>query len=346
MEAAIATEADEKQEPYRQSSSPRCERKPRPADLAAAARAAVPRLPDEPLSVAAAASAVNLRDLRELRSFRNPPTVVCQVFEAVAVILGEAEATWVKTKRLLDGGFLGRIRSYDPATTSRAQAERIAELLGRPAFSDGALGERCPPVLALAAWCNAVGRELAAAQSPPPAEAVGAAAAPTPPVLQAAIGGAPGAAARPRSEAPPPSRSDVGGLEVQPDLWALAEVELAQVHEFTVSRKGIGKVTFHGRTDCRPFAEGSECLDEVVILRPGEVVVYPDQEMKPYVGNGLNKPATITLYGCLPKAKGSWDRKAREKYRSRVKQMTEVKGAEFIEYDCDQGVWQFRVPHF
>lgn len=143
--------------------------------------------------------------------------------------------------------------------------------------------------------------------------------------------------------APGHSPLDLGGLMVEPDLWELTEAEAAHVSELRVSREGVGSVTFHGETDCR---ELKRSLREVVVLNPGEVVVYPNQKMKPPVGTGLNKPATIVLYGCLPKTQGFRDRKARDRYKKRVKQMTEDKGAEFLDYDCDQGIWHFRVGHF
>jgi len=316
-------------------------------DLAAAARSAVPRLLGQRPSSGAAASAVTLSDLRELRSFRNPPSVVCQVLEAVAVILGVPDTSWVKMKRLLDSSFLGRIRELNPANVSLAQAERLRALLQLPPFIEGlSLGERCPAIAALAMWCSAVGRELPEPDVPQP----------VPSGERAAADGSPARGLRAHSAAEPPpvaptrppstTRPDLEGLEVQPDLWVLSEAELACVRDFSVSREGIGFVTFHGSTDCRALASGKERLSDLVSLKPGEVVVYPEQEKKPLAGSGLNKAATITLYGCVPKAKGSWDRAAREKFRSRVKQMTEAKGAEFLDYDCHQGVWQFRVPHF
>jgi nuclear pore complex protein Nup98-Nup96 len=138
---------------------------------------------------------------------------------------------------------------------------------------------------------------------------------------------------------------ELGGLLVEPDLWSLDQVELARVHELQVSRDGVGAVTFHGITDCRGLV-GKRKLSDIVVLSPGEVIVYPNQSMKPPVGSGLNKPASIVLYGCLPKAQVFIDKKARERYKKRVRQMTEDKGAEFIGYDCDEGIWQFRVQHF
>jgi len=140
-------------------------------------------------------------------------------------------------------------------------------------------------------------------------------------------------------------RPELHGLEVAPDLWGLAESELAHIEELSVSRLGVGSVTFHGPMDCRGFLVVQPLL-EVVVLRPGEVVVYPDQDMKPPVGTGLNRPASVTLYGCLPSAQAIRDSTARERYKQQVRHMTEGKGAEFVDYDCDRGIWHFRVAHF
>ncbi|CAE8743096.1 unnamed protein product, partial [Polarella glacialis] len=194
---------------------------------------------------------------------------------------------------------------------------------------DGSLSERCPAVASLATWCNHVGRfiewESVASQLGQELDAVGH-----------------GRSSDPETEVAR-SHCMMGGLLVEPDLWKLPEDELAYVENLTVTREGVGSVTFQGSTDCRQLVH---CLTEVVVLNPGEVVVYPNQKLKPPVGSDLNKPASITLYGCHPKTQRFPDTRAREKYKQRVRAMTEEKGAEFVDYDCDRGVWQFRVAHF
>jgi len=319
---------------------------------------------DASTSVAAAAASVNLKDLGELRSFRQPPAVVCQVLETVAVLLGVSDVRWVRMRKLLDKDFIHRLSAFDPASATPAQVERLKVLLRLPTFSDNTIGDRCPAVVALAAWCNAVGRHLEVAPPTTPSSQV-----PTPVVGRSRrdlAGCGNGRSCRstdpaqspdccmspstPRSKPIPRSSSksevpDLDGLLVEPDLWSLDQTELARVHELQVSRDGVGAVTFHGITDCRGLV-GKRKLSDIVVLNPGEVIVYPNQSMKPPVGSGLNKPASIVLYGCLPKAQVFIDKKARERYKKRVRQMTEDKGAEFIGYDCDEGIWQFRVKHF
>lgn len=264
-----------------------------------------------------AVSQVSLRDLSELRSFRNPPAVVCQVLEAVAVVLGMPDSRWSYMRKQLDKSILERLCSFDPASLAPSQEERLRTLLQVPVFSDGSLAERCAAVAALAQWCNVVGK-LMDGETDFEVEQ-----------MQAAM--------------PLSAKPNLGGLLVTPDLWSMAEDQLAQVDELTIEREGVGCVTFHGKTDCRELAQN---LPDVVVLNPGEVVVYPNHKVKPSIGSGLNKPASIKLYGCHPKTQNFASERAREKYKNRVRVMTEEKGAEFVDYDCDHGIWEFRVSHF
>jgi nuclear pore complex protein Nup98-Nup96 len=123
----------------------------------------------------------------------------------------------------------------------------------------------------------------------------------------------------------------------------MSEAELARVRNLRFTRENVGSIHFHGETDVR---EVLPHLADVVLLQSGEVVVYPNPGSKPPIGTGLNKAADITLFGCVPKTQSFSDAKAKERYRRRVKHMTEEKGAEFLDYDCDRGIWKFRVNHF
>lgn len=314
---------------------------PRGNDMSSKA-ASLSTVLDEELSLSVVARRINLRDLAELRSLRYPPAVVCQVLEAVAVLLGITDTRWARMRKLLDNGFVEKISSFDPSAITPAQADRLKVLLQVPTFSDNSLFDRCPAIVSLAAWCNAVGRHLAEA-----AKVSG----PCPSANESELPAEATTTSEPLLEEPPQlawvnvTRPDLGGLDVTPDIWTLPEAEVAHVQELRVSREGVGSVTFHGATDCRDFLKTS-LLGDVVVLNPGEVVVYPNQKIKPAVGQGLNKFATIVLYGCLPKTHGFKDKKARDRYKKRVRQMTEEKGADFVDYDCEKGIWQFNVAHF
>lgn len=132
-------------------------------------------------------------------------------------------------------------------------------------------------------------------------------------------------------------------LAVEPRLEALSAEELRHVRDLRVSRLGVGCITFHGETDCTAVDFG-----RLVRLEVGEVLVYPDGTDKPPVGVGLNKAATVTMYQCWPPGGSQLlpDQRSREKYRMKIKQMTESRNAKFMDYDCVEGVWTFAVDHF
>lgn len=137
---------------------------------------------------------------------------------------------------------------------------------------------------------------------------------------------------------------DLGGLYVEPELWRLTEEQLARVEDLRIGREGVGEVTFHGETDCRDLLPQ---IKDSLVIEQGEVVVYPDAATKPPVGEGLNKAASVVLFGCMPNSQQRLLHPTlRERYRQRVAQMTEKKGAVFEDYDCEKGTWKFRVDHF
>lgn len=333
----------------------------------------------EASDVAAAASAVELRDLAELRSLRQPPAVVSQVVEALAAILGLSETGWVAQKKRLDSGLLQKLASFDDRATllrvPSIRLERFHKALQTPAFSDERLHKTCPAVAPLASWCLAVRRLLLTLGEQPDAtvtvemdarerpsagalpgqgcQVVRAASVGTSDCAQRSAGagsreapqemtrGASASCVAPSEVRP---ESDLAGLEVEPELWRMSESELSRVQNLRVGRMGVGCVTFDGETDCRGLLPQ---LKELLVVEQGEVVVYPDPRQKPPVGQGLNKAASVVLYGCMPKSQQRLvDPRARERYKQRVAQMTEEKGAVFEDYDCDDGTWRFRVTHF
>nr|GFB26029.1 nuclear pore complex protein NUP98A isoform X1 [Tanacetum cinerariifolium] len=67
---------------------------------------------------------------------------------------------------------------------------------------------------------------------------------------------------------------------------------------------------------------------------------------KPPVGQGLNKPAEVTLLNikCSDKKSGKHFTEGRrvEKYTEMLKRKAEDQGAEFVSYDPIKGEWKFR----
>lgn len=282
--------------------------------------------------IAEAAAAVTSRDLAELRSFRRPPNPVREVVEVAAVLLG-MDSKWTNIRRHLDNAFLQQLRLYDTSMMSRLQMDKLQRSYDAGALDEASVREVCPAAASVAGWCSAVyqaccNRKHVGGQQASPQHQTRR----TPHKEQA------------QSPAPPPDL-DLEGLVVSPPtVWTMSNAELSAVDDFIVSKDGVGEIRFHGKTDCRGVLHR---LPQIVQLTHGEVIVYPDADGKPETGRALNRPASIVLYGCMPRTQGKLkDPVARERYRRKVAQMTEEKGAKFLDYDCEDGTWRFYVNHF
>jgi nuclear pore complex protein Nup98-Nup96 len=137
----------------------------------------------------------------------------------------------------------------------------------------------------------------------------------------------------------------------QPRIQELAAKERAEpgfcrhVKDFVVGRHGYGSIKFLGETDVRRLD-----LEALVQFNNREVIVYMDDSKKPPIGQGLNKPAEVTLLNikCFDKKTGQQYTEGPkiEKYREMLKRKAEDQGAEFVSYDPIKGEWKFRVNHF
>ena len=130
-------------------------------------------------------------------------------------------------------------------------------------------------------------------------------------------------------------------LWLKPSIEAMSgmtESELSRIEHFQIGQYGVGSVTWPGITDVRFLVVD----DNLILFKKGAVTLFPDEDMKPPVGTGLNKTAIIELF-VKPK-----NYEVAKKYESRyvgeMKKMTEASGAEFLSYDLD--AWRFRVEHF
>ncbi|KAK6250875.1 hypothetical protein SCA6_004880 [Theobroma cacao] len=137
----------------------------------------------------------------------------------------------------------------------------------------------------------------------------------------------------------------------EPRIQELAAKERAEpgycrrVKDFVVGRHGYGSIKFLGETDVRRLD-----LESLVQFNNREVIVYMDDSKKPPVGQGLNKPAEVTLLNikCFDKKTGRQYTEGPkvEKYKEMLKRKAEDQGAEFLSYDPIKGEWKFRVNHF
>ncbi|KAL3375051.1 hypothetical protein AABB24_006516 [Solanum stoloniferum] len=114
----------------------------------------------------------------------------------------------------------------------------------------------------------------------------------------------------------------------------------SKVENFTVGRFGYGFVKFYGETDVRGLD-----LDRIVKFSRHEVIVYEDENDKPPVGMGLNKPAEVTLLLEIRSSK-HYDVDSSRELVEKLRLRTERQGARFISFDPSNGEWKFFVQHF
>ncbi|XP_011038039.1 PREDICTED: nuclear pore complex protein NUP98A-like isoform X1 [Populus euphratica] len=137
----------------------------------------------------------------------------------------------------------------------------------------------------------------------------------------------------------------------EPRIQELAAKERARpgfcrhVKDFVVGRHGYGSIKFLVETDVRRLD-----LESLVQFNNREVIVYMDDSKKPPVGQGLNKPAEVTLLNikCIDKKSGRQFTEGPkiERYKEMLKRKAEDQGAEFVSYDPVKGEWKFKVNHF
>lgn len=116
------------------------------------------------------------------------------------------------------------------------------------------------------------------------------------------------------------------------------------VPNFTIGRKGYGNVYFSESMDVAGMN-----LDEIVIFRHKEVILYPDEDNKPPVGTGLNRKAQVTLDQVWPHDKTLHQpikdsvRLEAMDYESKLRRICDKHDTRFLEYRPDTGSCVFKV---
>ncbi|XP_067131060.1 nuclear pore complex protein Nup98-Nup96-like [Centruroides vittatus] len=119
------------------------------------------------------------------------------------------------------------------------------------------------------------------------------------------------------------------------------------VENLIIGRRGYGSVFFPGKTNVTGLN-----LDKIVHFGRRMITVYPDDNCRPPVGQGLNKKAKVTLEFVWPIDKITEEpirdvkRLKLMKFEEKVKKATLALGAKFVEYHPETGSWIFEVNHF
>jgi len=273
--------------------------------------------------------------LSDLKNEDRPPAIVTDVVEAVALLLGQPAEGWEKLKKLLASPtFQERVQKLNfHQNVTRETFRKLRDCLQQPEFDEEHIKSVCVAVVPLAMWCRAIGVYLSKTKfrggtEIRPVAGAGAALPTTPPPLKE------------RTSRPPTAVAD---MEFSPDIQAMSQEELSSVENLTISRPDVGSILFHGSTDCSNIN-----FELIVRLEIGEVLVYPDSSLKPPIGVDLNKPATVTMYQCWPPNgnKMLQDPGSQERYKNKIRKMTEEKNAQFLDYECSTGIWKFSIEHF
>lgn len=132
------------------------------------------------------------------------------------------------------------------------------------------------------------------------------------------------------------------------DLSKLSRDQLKRVERFSVGRDGCGHVEFDEPVDLT-LTSLDDIYQKIALIELRSLTVYPDSNIKPPVGQGMNVPSTIFLENSWPRQK---DRKtpSHEKsgprFNKHVDRLRKVTGTDFVRYEKDTGTWVFKVPHF
>ncbi|CAG9323542.1 unnamed protein product [Blepharisma stoltei] len=116
------------------------------------------------------------------------------------------------------------------------------------------------------------------------------------------------------------------------EIARMTTEEIKSIKNFTIENK-FGKIVFDGETNMTGLN-----LDEIVEIQQNEINVYPNDQDKPKIGEGLNKPATIYLFNCVAKKN-----KTDNEFRKKLKGIADI---EFVNWDRISKIWVFKVKHF
>jgi nuclear pore complex protein Nup98-Nup96 len=135
----------------------------------------------------------------------------------------------------------------------------------------------------------------------------------------------------------------------------MSDEDLKSVANFKISLQGVGYVKFLKPVDLLAASpNGSRALIEmipgsVVILEPKMCTVYPDENVKPPIGFGLNVPAEINLEKCWPVDKATRTPIMDEsdpRHDRHMKKLEKMADTRWLGFHNPTGSWRFQVDHF
>jgi hypothetical protein len=131
-------------------------------------------------------------------------------------------------------------------------------------------------------------------------------------------------------------------------LEKMSSEELSTVKNFIIGHEDHGHMQYVDEIDLC----GIVLNVDIVKFGSSVLEVYPLDESKPKVGQGLNKRAYIVLKNCWPlndegKREPTDNRKLLKRYEKKLKKCAQsLPHVDFREYDSANGHWKFAVDHF
>ena len=121
--------------------------------------------------------------------------------------------------------------------------------------------------------------------------------------------------------------------------------ELKSIPNFKIGRKGYGFLQFLEPVDLSTMLNMDDIFS-LVEFDNKSCIVYPEDDLKPRKGEGLNLPATITLHNCWPLNKT--DRLPildphSDVVKLHIENLQKLPGMKYVKYDPISGDWTFTV---
>jgi len=139
------------------------------------------------------------------------------------------------------------------------------------------------------------------------------------------------------------------------EMNRMTNEELKHVKNLIVTYPGIGSVHFLEPVDlisASPTHDRNgivKIFGSVIIIEPKVCTVYPGEENKPPIGQGLNVPAHIELLKCWTMDKTTQKPildVEHPRFKRHMKKLKTMPDTEFISFDIETGCWSFNVEHF